>query len=155
MKTGRKLYLIVQTLLLFLLTVSLADAAVSVFREGMILKAQDPGAMIYTRELAARKLAAAAPLFFLTAGMTIAGLILGISGNEEPAGHIGRREESEKDLPGDLNRAGHAGQRGTGTARALLLALAVCLIAAGVINQSARDVFTKAAKICTECIGLG
>ncbi len=39
--------------------------------------------------------------------------------------------------------------------RLVLLALALCLIAAGVFNGSARDVFGKAIKICSECIGLG
>ena len=32
---------------------------------------------------------------------------------------------------------------------------AVALIVAGVFNGSARDVFGKAVKICTECVGLG
>ena len=39
--------------------------------------------------------------------------------------------------------------------RIALLVLAVALIAAGVFNGSARDVFGKAVKICTECVGLG
>ena len=39
--------------------------------------------------------------------------------------------------------------------RAVLLAAAVCLIAAGVSNGGAQDVFVKAVRICTECIGLG
>ena len=39
--------------------------------------------------------------------------------------------------------------------RAAVLVLAVCLIIAGVFNGSARDVFGKAVKICTECVGLG
>ncbi len=39
--------------------------------------------------------------------------------------------------------------------RAALLVLAVVLIVAGVFNGSARDVFGKAVKICTECVGLG
>ena len=46
----------------------------------------------------------------------------------------------------------------SGTVRLLriaLLVLAVALIAAGVFNGSARDVFGKAVKICTECVGLG
>jgi hypothetical protein len=37
----------------------------------------------------------------------------------------------------------------------VLLIAAIALIAAGVFNGSARDVFGKAVKICTECIGLG
>ena len=39
--------------------------------------------------------------------------------------------------------------------RAALLVLAVVLIVAGVFNGSAMDVFGKAVKICTECVGLG
>ena len=39
--------------------------------------------------------------------------------------------------------------------RTALLVLAVVLIIAGVFNGSARDVFGKAVKICTECVGLG
>ena len=36
-----------------------------------------------------------------------------------------------------------------------VLIFAVCLIIAGIFNGSARDVFGKAVKICTECVGLG
>ncbi len=39
--------------------------------------------------------------------------------------------------------------------RWFLLAAAVCMIAAGILNGSAGDVFAKAIRICTECIGLG
>ena len=39
--------------------------------------------------------------------------------------------------------------------RMVLLIASIALIAAGVFNGSARDVFGKAVKICTECIGLG
>ena len=39
--------------------------------------------------------------------------------------------------------------------RIALLAVAVMMIVAGTFNGSARDVFGKAVKICTECIGLG
>ena len=39
--------------------------------------------------------------------------------------------------------------------RIALLIVAVMMIIAGTFNGSARDVFGKAVKICTECIGLG
>ena len=41
------------------------------------------------------------------------------------------------------------------TLRVVLLLLAAALIVAGVFNGSARDVFGKAVKLCTECVGLG
>ncbi|MBO6014844.1 MAG: thioredoxin [Oscillospiraceae bacterium] len=39
--------------------------------------------------------------------------------------------------------------------RTILLIAAIVLIGAGIFNGSARDVFGKAIKICTECVGLG
>ena len=36
-----------------------------------------------------------------------------------------------------------------------LLILALALIVLGVLNGGLRDVFVKAANLCTECIGLG
>ncbi|MBO5999675.1 MAG: thioredoxin [Lachnospiraceae bacterium] len=41
------------------------------------------------------------------------------------------------------------------TIRIFLLAAAIVLLLAGIFNGSARDVFGKAVKICTECVGLG
>ena len=43
----------------------------------------------------------------------------------------------------------------TKTIRILLYAAAVVFIVLGVMNGEAQDVFIKAVKICTECIGLG
>ena len=45
--------------------------------------------------------------------------------------------------------------RRTNLLRAALLAVAVALIVAGVVNGGLRDVLYKAKNICTECIGLG
>lgn len=62
------------------------------------------------------------------------------------------KENGEKPAPGST------GKRASGSFRALraaLLVLAIVLIAAGISNGSARDVFGKAVKICTECVGLG
>ncbi len=39
--------------------------------------------------------------------------------------------------------------------RRLLLIAAAGLILAGIFNGSAQDVFNKAVRICTECVGLG
>lgn len=38
---------------------------------------------------------------------------------------------------------------------AVLVAAAIVLIVFGVLNGGARDMFVKAVKICSECIGLG
>ena len=45
--------------------------------------------------------------------------------------------------------------RGTTAVRILLFALSALFIALGILNGGARDVFAKAAAICSECVGLG
>lgn len=47
------------------------------------------------------------------------------------------------------------GKRYLNTVRFILLVVAAILIAAGIMNGSMNDVFVKASKICTECMGLG
>ena len=42
-----------------------------------------------------------------------------------------------------------------GLLRLGLLILALAIIVLGVLNGGLRDVFIKAANLCTECIGLG
>lgn len=39
--------------------------------------------------------------------------------------------------------------------RILILVAALVFIVLGILNGSCRDVFIKAATICTQCIGLG
>ena len=65
-----------------------------------------------------------------------------------------RREKAEGVKP-ETRREAPQTQKGIRLLRVALLVLAVALIAAGVLNGSARDVFGKAVKICTECVGLG
>lgn len=45
--------------------------------------------------------------------------------------------------------------RGSAVLRICLLALSGILLVLGVLNGGARDVFAKAAAVCSECIGLG
>ena len=60
----KKTYLIVQSVLCVLLCVLLAASAVSIYREGVAHRAEDPMASIYTREKTAEKFKPIAPLFF-------------------------------------------------------------------------------------------
>ncbi len=76
--TEKKTYLIVQSLLCVLLCVLLAASAVSIYREGVARRAEDPMASIYTREKSAEKFKPIAPLFFGAIGMTVAGWILAV-----------------------------------------------------------------------------
>ncbi|MER2150323.1 MAG: CD1871A family CXXC motif-containing protein [Candidatus Limivicinus sp.] len=77
--TEKKLYLIVQSVLCVLLVILLSASAVSIYREGMARRAEDPMASIYTREIAAEKFKPIAPLFFGAIGMTVAGWLLAVS----------------------------------------------------------------------------
>ena len=45
--------------------------------------------------------------------------------------------------------------RGIAAAWICLLVLSLLLLVLGALNGGARDVFAKAAAVCSECIGLG
>ncbi len=63
------------------------------------------------------------------------------------------REEKAAGITAEPKPA--AAPRKTGPVRAVLLAAAVLFLILGILNGSALDVLYKAAKICTECVGLG
>ena len=137
----KKVFLIIQSLLWILAAGLLIVSVISIYRDGTVLRAEDPLAVIFSRQIAAEAFRPIAPLFFAAVVMTVAGLVLGI-----------RDEDGLKPVKGGKveNRA-----PGGKTLRTVLLVAAIVLIVAGVFNGSARDVFGKAVKICTECIGLG
>ena len=137
----KKVFLIIQSLLWILVAGLLIVSVISIYRDGTVLRAEDPLAVIFSRQIAAEAFRPIAPLFFAAVVMTVAGLVLGI-----------RDEDGLKPVKGGKveNRAPEGK-----TLRTVLLVAAIVLIVAGVFNGSAKDVFGKAVKICTECIGLG
>ena len=82
---GKKLYLIIQSILCIVLVVLLAATAIGIYREGVAAKAENPLAWVFSREKVAERFRPLAPLFFAGIGMAVAGLILDI-----------RDEKSEK-----------------------------------------------------------
>ncbi len=136
-----KAFLIVQSLLCVLLAILLITAVVSIYREGSAVQAENPLAWIFSREIVAERFRPIAPVLFATIGLAVIGLILGV-----------KDENGLKPVKGGKveNRA-----PGGRTLRTVLLIAAAVLLAAGLFNGSARDVFGKAVKICTECVGLG
>ena len=73
-------------------------------------------------------------------------------------GKGGAGNEADNDKSVVLRKARGGGiMKGHGivAARICLLALAVLLLVFGSLNGGARDVFAKAAAVCSECIGLG
>ena len=146
--TKKKLFLLIQSALCVLLAILLASAAIGICREGMASQEEDPLESIYTREKVAERLAPIAPLFVASLALTALGLILGVRDDAKPArdlAGIAARRKTKESRP----------ERALGLLRALLLAAALLLILAGVWNGGARDVLSKAARICTECVGLG
>ncbi|MCR5347793.1 MAG: hypothetical protein K6E38_08445 [Fretibacterium sp.] len=150
---GKRFYLIVQTVLCVLLTVLLAILAVDLYQENVAYKADHPLEWIYTRERVAEKFLPMAPLSFIFLGLVFAGLIFSSASRpvheEMPSSEVVKIHREL--LASRPLRPGKAVQGW----RAVLIFAAVILIAAGVFNGSSSDVFYKAVKICTECIGLG
>ncbi len=136
-----KLFLILQSILCIALAVLLAAAALGIYREGIAVKADNPLLWVYTPERISAAFRPIRPLLWLAIGFAAAGMILGVKDENglKPVkgGRIENRSCSGKTL------------------RTVLIAAAVIMIAAGIFNGSARDVFGKAVKICTECVGLG
>ena len=136
-----RLFLLLQTCLCILSAALLIAAVISLYREGAAVQAGAPLVPIFSREALAACLHPIVPLLLAALGLTALGLLLGVRDEKGLGEAKGGRVE---------NRA-----PGGRTARTLLLIAAIVLIAAGVCNGSARDVFGKAVKICTECVGLG
>ena len=140
MKNNR-IFLIIQSILCILLAALLITAVIGIYRNGSAARAENPLAWIFTREIVAERFRPIAPLFFAAVVLSAVGLILGV-----------KDENGLKPV-----KSGKVENRAPGgkTLRTVLLIAAVVLIVAGVFNGSARDVFSKAVKICTECVGLG
>ena len=145
-----KAFLWMQAALCAAVCVLLAAGAVSICAEGLRLRAAgNAAAPIFTPEKAEEALKRLLPLILAAAAFTAAGLALGIrdEGQDRPAESI-RNGMTEGDAAG-----GHG--RTVRIVRIVLAVLAAGLIVHGVFNGSMRDVFVKAIRICSECIGLG
>lgn len=139
----QRIFLLLQSVLCVALALLLAGAAIGIYREGLAEKAENPLAQIYTAERIAAHLRPLLPLIILTAGAAITGAALRVR-DEKGLGPV----KGGKVPP----RPAFAGER---ILRCVLILAALALLAAGVLNGSARDVLGKAIKICTECVGLG
>ncbi len=136
-----KLFLAVQTAVCILLAALLIIGVLGIFREGKAAQQEDPLTWIFSREMVEERLRPIMPLFFAAVVLTAVGLLMG-AGDEGAAG------------PAEGGKVENLAPGGKKLQRALLLA-ALVLLVLGVFNGSAGDVFGKAVKICTECVGLG
>ena len=153
--SGKRVFLYVQALLCILAAGLLAAAALSLYAEGAAKQAEgDLFYYMFTRERVGAKLLPVLPLLFCAAGLTIAGVILGI--RDENADKPVKDEKLLRNLGSIRERAVHqqADQK-TLTLRTAVLVIALVLIVIGIINGGLEDVLAKGAAICTECVGLG
>ena len=153
--TRTKLFLIVQSVLCALVAGLLAAGALSLYLDGAAKQAQgDLFYYMFTREKAGAALLPILPVFAVSLGMTIAGIILDI--RDENAGKPVRDEKLLRDLGSIQDRAVHqVAARSQIYLRVVVITLAVCMIIAGILNGGLEEVLAKGATICTECVGLG
>lgn len=146
----KKAFLILQAVLCVCVAVLLAAAAVRIDREGAARRAEHPLEPVYTPENTAEALMRVSPVFFVSLGMTAAGLLLGIRDDRAPR-PVRDPAKARRKAPA----AGKSSRRTVNAVRVILLTAAVILILLGAVNGSLRDVLMKAINICTECVGLG
>ena len=100
---------------------------------------------VYTREGIAQHLAGIAPIVwaFLVSAV--------LSGTFS----LFCREQKKYPKPQKLKTPSPAGKKATAAVRGMVLVFSAALILLGLCNGGMKDVFVKAVKICTECVGLG
>ncbi len=146
--TRQKVLLIIQSVLCAIIAIMLIVSAISIYNEGIALRATDPMANIYTVEGIAKRVMPILPVFSLAVIVTVIGAVLGIKDENanKPAMNIDiKKNEVTEDA--QLEKAKKI--------RTVVFVLAVICIIVGIFNGSLNDVFVKASRICTECIGLG
>lgn len=129
--------------LTIILGAALCLAAVILYVKGSAARAADPAKSVFTREGIGKALLWLLPLFLLW--LTSLGAALSAGVRARAAGPAAGKTPVEP-LPG---------KERTPLIRTALMVLAAGLIVRGVVNGGLNDVFVKAVRICTECIGLG
>ena len=129
--------------LTIILGAALCLAAVILFVSGSAQRAADMAKSVFTREGIGKALLWLLPLFLLWLVSLAAALLSGVKARA--AGPAAGKAPMEP-LPG---------KERTPLIRTALMVLAAGLIVWGIVNGGLNDVFVKAVRICTECIGLG
>ena len=153
--TRKKAFLITQSVLCALVAGLLAAGALCLYFDGAAKQAEgDLFYYMYTRERAGAKLLPVLPVLFCAFGMTVAGLILGTK--DDNADKPVRDEKLLRDLGSIQDRAVHqVAAQSQIYLRVVVIALAVSMIIAGILNGGLEEVLANGATICTECVGLG
>ena len=137
---------IVQSVLCILSAVALIAADLTIYFQGLAAKEEDPMAQIYTTDAISNMAVIVCPLILAAIVVTI---ICAIRKVKDPASC------KPVNITGIRKNTGEERSSATAIIRWVILAVALIFIVTGIINGSIQDVFIKASKICTECIGLG
>ncbi len=144
----KSLLLFIQAALCVLSAVALIAAVLMTYFEGVAAKSNNPMADVYSFETIADKAVFVLPIIFVSIIVTVICVALGVKNAEtgKVYGDIFIRNNTNggRELSSTVK-----------IARLVILLLALIFIIMGIFNGSLNDVFIKAAKICTECIGLG
>ena len=142
----KKLFLTTLSVICILVVLMLSVSAIGVYCDGISRRSTDPGAYIYTREIALSKILPGMMLAFAGLGMAVTCIILGIKdeGAVKPVMDARYVKDTFVIKPERLKLI-----------RISVLALAVIFIIAGIVNGNMAAILIKAINICTECIGLG
>ena len=142
----KRVLLTIQAVLCGITAIMLIAGAIMIYREGVIVRQDDPAASIYTVETITTHILPVLPVFGIA---VILNIFLGITGVRDETADKAVMTVNVSRYPERSNIAG------INAIRIVILALAAGFIVMGIFNGSMRDVFIKASKICTECIGLG
>ena len=142
----KNVLLIVQSVLCILCAVGLIAADLLIYFRGISEQESDPMAQTYTVDAIADHAVIIIPVMIVSLIVTVILLTLKV---KDP------NADRAVNVPGI--RTNTLGEKSSATviARTVILLIAVAFIITGIINGSIYDVFVKASKICTECIGLG
>jgi len=143
-----KALLYIQSVLSIVIAVMLITATLSIYREGLSLRADDPMAVIYTVDGIIERLRPVIPVFIAVVIVTVINAFLGV--NDDRADRAVLNIDIK---PNTATAATH--EKHLHNLRLLILLISIVCIVIGIFNGSMMDVFVKASRICTECIGLG
>ena len=130
-----------------ILSALIVALGIALIVSGLQIYFSDPDGSPYSRQTIANQLKPYSILICVTAAAIVGGFVLNIilpSQRKKPKTHRGAHANVRQPDAKKLF-----------VIRAVLLVVAALFIVIGIVNGSARDVLTKAIKICTECIGLG
>ncbi len=144
----KKFFLALQSVLCVITAIMLIIAALSIFFEGVAIRVDNPMAEIYTVEGIVKRVVPVIPIIVAAVAVTIISSFLKIRDDaaDRPVMNIDIQKNTSDRMPATdkLKKI-----------RLLVFVAAIICIVVGFYNGSMMDVFIKASKICTECIGLG